>query len=286
MPRALPYMPLYIGDYLADTGHLSAVEHGAYLLLLMHYWQRGEPLPNDDERLRRIARVDHRVWSKVRRSVADFFDIDEHTWTHRRVEQELEHARSKSMKAREAGIRSGESRASKRSTDVQRTFNGPRTKREHPQNQNQISEEEEEKRGSAREASPQKPERPREIPSGTSELYDAVLAAMMLDHNCSPKSWQGVQRVVARFAADGRTPEFVRRQAEWFSTVHWPGKVPGADHLIDTAVQFAAIGNGSKPKPKPAPKPLTPEQIAKRDRGLHERQRLAAEQTARFKANQ
>ena len=62
--------------------------------------------------------------------------------------------------------------------------------------------------------------------------------------------------------------------------------MPGADHLIDTAVQFAAIGNGSKPKPKPAPKPLTPEQIAKRDRGLHERQRLAAEQTARFKANQ
>lgn len=142
-----------------------------------------------------------------------------------------------------------------------------------------------EKRGSAREAL-RAPERPRDIPSGTSELYDAVLAAMMLDHNCSQKSWSGVQRVVARFAADGRTPEFVRRQAEWFSTVHWPGKVPGADHLIDTAVQFAAIGNGSKPKPKPAPKPLTPEQIAKRDRGLHERQRLAAEQAARFKANQ
>lgn len=39
------FFKLYIGDYQRDTGHLSVAEHGAYLLMLQHYYATEKPLP-------------------------------------------------------------------------------------------------------------------------------------------------------------------------------------------------------------------------------------------------
>lgn len=87
---ALPYMPLYIADYLADAAHLSTIEHGAYLLLIMTYWQRGEPLPSDDKKLSRIVRMTPDEWADARETLAEFFHDDGTTWTHINVEAELD----------------------------------------------------------------------------------------------------------------------------------------------------------------------------------------------------
>lgn len=81
---------MYWGDYLRDTGHLSAAEHGAYLLLIGHYWTSGKPLPDNDAQLARISRMQPKEWKIARPTVALFFSIDGVVWTHKRVEVELE----------------------------------------------------------------------------------------------------------------------------------------------------------------------------------------------------
>lgn len=131
---ALPYMPLYVADYLADAAHLTATGHGVYLLLIMTYWQRGKPLPDDDRKLARIARVTDDEWADLRDEIAEFFTIEGGLWTHGRIDEELERVRAKSEQASEAGKASARRRFSKklqhvkqasndRSTGAQQTFN-------------------------------------------------------------------------------------------------------------------------------------------------------------------
>lgn len=74
MPSAYPYMPFFVGDYRGDTAHLSTLEHGAYLLLLFHYWTKGESLPDDPEQLRIIAGVSRHVWLKISPKIREFFE--------------------------------------------------------------------------------------------------------------------------------------------------------------------------------------------------------------------
>ena len=42
-------MPLFTGDYLRDTRHLSPLRHGIYLLALMHCWDTKGPMPLDEQ---------------------------------------------------------------------------------------------------------------------------------------------------------------------------------------------------------------------------------------------
>lgn len=99
---ALPYMQLYVADYMADTAHLSALEHGGYLLLIMTYWQRGKPLPDNDSKLARIARMSDKEWADVKPSIEEFFTVSNGMWSHKRIDAELQKVADKSLKARKA----------------------------------------------------------------------------------------------------------------------------------------------------------------------------------------
>ena len=97
------WMPIYIGDYLADTGHLSTTQHGAYLLLLMHYWRKRE-LPEDDKQLAAIAKLPLRIWLDSKETIQSFFFDG---WKHKRIEAELQRRAEVSNKRAEAGAKGG-----------------------------------------------------------------------------------------------------------------------------------------------------------------------------------
>lgn len=66
------WMKLYVGDYLADTQHLTTTQHGAYLLLLMHQWRTGS-IPDDDAKQARIVGMHHHAWARIKGTILAFF---------------------------------------------------------------------------------------------------------------------------------------------------------------------------------------------------------------------
>lgn len=102
MSRA--WMPLYIGDFLADTMHLGATERGIYISLLMHCWQHGT-IPLDDHKLARISGCSPRLWHQYRRTMLQFFDVvNDVTAQHRRVTFELRRYEEISNKRKDAAL--------------------------------------------------------------------------------------------------------------------------------------------------------------------------------------
>jgi uncharacterized protein YdaU (DUF1376 family) len=107
---ARPWMPLYVGDYRADTQHLTTAQHGAYLLLIMHYWQHGG-LPDDDGQLARIVGMTAAEWKKNRPVIRPFFGKG---WRHPRIERELKDAKERYERRASAGRKGNEVRWGRR----------------------------------------------------------------------------------------------------------------------------------------------------------------------------
>ena len=83
------WMPLYIGDYLGDTSHLSQAHHGAYLLLMMHYWQKGmlQASPKHCFAVARAHATDEQ--EAVIDILREFFTLEGEQYRHTRIDKEL-----------------------------------------------------------------------------------------------------------------------------------------------------------------------------------------------------
>lgn len=95
-------MPLYIGDYLADTSRLSTEQHGAYLLLLMDYWRSGPPM-DDDEELASITKLSAQQWKKHAAKIRGMFTSVDGRLIQKRCDEERQKAGLVSNKRSKAG---------------------------------------------------------------------------------------------------------------------------------------------------------------------------------------
>lgn len=87
---------LHVGDYLRETRHLSACEHGAYLLLIMHYWSN-RCLPQEEAQLAAIASMSRKEWRKHRATLAALFEPNwKLSWLEVDIADALEARRAKS----------------------------------------------------------------------------------------------------------------------------------------------------------------------------------------------
>lgn len=84
-----PAMPLWTDAYMGDTTHLTTIEHGAYLLLLIALWRSKEKkLPADDKLLARYAKTTPGQWARMKPVIMAFFKVDGGSITQGRLTDE------------------------------------------------------------------------------------------------------------------------------------------------------------------------------------------------------
>lgn len=115
-----PSLPLFTDSYLGDTRHLTTIQHGAYLLMLIVAWRtKNCCLPNNDDYLAKICGMDSRTWGKHKNVILEFWEEDEdRTLFQPRLRDERHYCEGKRRKNVEAGKLSALKNKERHSTNV------------------------------------------------------------------------------------------------------------------------------------------------------------------------
>ena len=116
-------MPLWTDAYLADTTHLTTIQHGIFLLLLMSMWRsKGQCLPNDDVQLAKFARLRMHQWKQHKPVIMPLFTVHGELLYNRRLSDEYAFVSAKIASAVRAGKASALKRLNRDATDVGHTL--------------------------------------------------------------------------------------------------------------------------------------------------------------------
>lgn len=217
-----PFMPLWTDAYLGDTTHLSTIEHGAYLLLLMTMWRAGGDLPNDDKMLARYARLTTGQWRRIKPVLMPFFRVRDGRLTQGRLTDELEavrqHSKRQSDRAKARWLKNNETGDA---AAMPERCNHTHTHRE-PNGSPPFS--------------PPKPEKPDKPAKRKTRL---------------PDDWQPDDALIAWATDQGLSRQEVDRETDQFRD-HWHAK---GETRLDWRASFRTWVRNAKRWRKPARKP-------------------------------
>ncbi len=101
------YYQRNIGDYGRDTGHLSALEHGVYTLLLDWYYLNERPIT-----MKEAVRVSRGNQEETQVVLSEFFKETEQGWIHSYADRVIAEYRVKAARNRENGAKGGRPKSS------------------------------------------------------------------------------------------------------------------------------------------------------------------------------
>ena len=112
---SVPFLPLYVTDYEADTAHLSIEEDGAYMRLLRLCWRTpGCSIPSDPAWLKRMLRMTDEQFDRHAKPVlSEFFVIEKGRYVQHRLLREYDKAMQTRRARKESGSRGGKVKALK-----------------------------------------------------------------------------------------------------------------------------------------------------------------------------
>jgi uncharacterized protein YdaU (DUF1376 family) len=104
---SIKFYPRYIGDYQRDTGDLTLAQHGAYCLLLDHFYAQSATVPLNRVGLYRLLRAKTK-WDKraIDFVLEKFFTVENGMLRHKRAELELARISERGDRARANGAQS------------------------------------------------------------------------------------------------------------------------------------------------------------------------------------
>lgn len=115
------YYEHHIGDYDADTSHLSWAEDMAYTRLIRLYYRKEQPIPSDLAQACRLVRATSKEERKAVETVLqEFFELHEDGWHQHRCDAEVEAYQKRCEHNRRVGKKGGRPRKTETQTEPEK----------------------------------------------------------------------------------------------------------------------------------------------------------------------